>query len=113
MAVITSNAIGSIWDGGAVVPAVHAAIRKVIAWPATTRADASTTPGRALRGSPSQTSPSAAPRTRTHADRAPAGFARATSTTASVAPRTAIATQGIDDCTGDGSARRTTTVRQA
>src|SRR2546421_604209 len=41
MAAITTNAIGSIRDGGAVTPAGRAASRKVAAWPATTSADAS------------------------------------------------------------------------
>ncbi len=49
MASIASNASGSIRDGGAVAPAVRAAIRNVTACPATTIADVSTTAGSALR----------------------------------------------------------------
>ena len=50
MTSITSSASGSIWDAGAVAPAVRAAIRKVTAWPQTTSADASAMPSHALRG---------------------------------------------------------------
>ena len=111
MAVITSNAIGSIRDAGAVAPAVRAAIRKVAAWPATASTDASTMPGHARReSSPSRMSPAAAPRTRALADRAPSGRARATSAMPSTATTTPIATSGMTERTGDGSASRTTTV---
>src|SRR4051794_24815242 len=41
----TSRASGSIRDGGAVAPAVRAAIRNVTAWPPTTSADASAMAG--------------------------------------------------------------------
>src|SRR5215217_579168 len=43
----TSSASGSIRDGGAVAPAVRAAIRNVIAWPATISADANAIAGHA------------------------------------------------------------------
>ena len=45
MIVRLSSASGSIWDGGAVVPAVRAAIRNVATWPATTSADVSAIAG--------------------------------------------------------------------
>ena len=62
---IASSASGSIWDSGAVAPAVCAAIMNVTAWPATTSADASAMTGHARPGSsPSRRSRDAALRSR-------------------------------------------------
>src|SRR5688572_24769614 len=69
-ACITSSASGSVWDGGAVTPALRAAIRNVAAWPATTSADASAMAGHARRASSAtRRSRAAALRMRAHRDR--------------------------------------------
>ena len=100
----TSSASGSIRDGGAVAPAVRAAIRNVTAWPATTSADASAMAGHARRASsPSRRSRAAAPRSRAHRDRPAAGRTRAASATPAAAARSASATSGMAARTGDGS----------
>ena len=71
-------------------------------------------PSHALRASsPSRMSPTTALRIRAHRERPRPGRARTTSTTPSTATTAAIAISGMDDCTGDGSASSTTTVRTA
>ena len=108
----TSSASGSIWDAGAVTPAVRAATRNVAAWPATTSADASAMAGHARRASsPSRTSRAAAPRSRAHQDLPTAGRARAASATAAATATSASATSGMAGRTGDGATRSTATVR--
>ena len=98
MASITSSASGSICDIGAVTPAVRAAIRKVAAWPQTTSADASAMPPR-----PGEQRHEVGEQPR--AGRAP----RPPRTTPADERRRPAhdATSGIDERTGDGSARST------
>src|SRR5262249_34140159 len=105
---------GAICDSGAVVPAVRAAIRKMIAWAITTIADRNAMPNHALPASiASWMSPASALRARAQVDRGSRGRARATNTTPTAAATIAIATHGIAERTGDGRTRRTTMVTTA
>ena len=111
-ACITSSASGSSSDGGAVTPALRAAIRNVAVWPATTSADASAMAGHARRASSaSRRSRATARRSRAHRDGPAAGRTCAASATPAAAAMSASATSGMAACTGDGRTRSTATVR--
>ena len=70
MASMASSASGSSSDGGALMPAVRAAMRNVIAWPRTTAADTSAMTSQARRARrPWRTSAATARRSRAQRDR--------------------------------------------